>query len=1210
MTLAKINSERTIREAVGESTLHEIVTDFLNLLETSCSVNEKNGDYALGIFESEWCRLLKSASFELCGTKDIRSALESGKWLCRESCWTNAAKIAVETGQPVDIKCNGGIRFYAQPILADGQVVGSINFGYDDPPSEPEKIKEIAAQYNVSVETLSLNAKKYISRPKLIIDQAKSRIAVSARLIGNIVELHQAKESLKKGKELLNEVGKIAKIGGWEMDLITGEAKWTRGTYDIVEIDQEEAVPGINEHLEYYMPEYRPIINEAMRKLIEENIPFDYEAQYLSAKGNYGWCRAIGRAEFQDGKCVKVFGTLQDITEKKALEMKGKEYSEMYGLLLEHSGLGIGYYDLEGNIRHFNKRAVDDLGGAPEDYIGKNVTEIFGKDSEEYLKRFKYVIQTGHSSVFEDYLDLPTGEKWFFTTFSTVMNAGGQPLGVQVISQDITQRKIAQLAIEESEFKFRNMAQVSPAGIYQTDSKGRSVFVNKRWMEMAGLTLEEAQSDEWIKALHPDDRDTILRKWKMMIASNGNLDEEYRFVNKKGVVTWIHGAASPIYSPVGKIQGYIGVNIDITDRKRIENELRISETRHRYLFRNMPNGVAVYEAINDGEDFIIKEFNDASEKIEQISRDELIGERLTEVFPGVDEFGFLEILRKVWKTGIPANFPMKLYSDKRISGWRENTIYRLPTGEVVAVYADVTEKVIREQEQRKLISLINNSREFIGLASLDGTVEYVNEAGLKMVGLPSLEVARKKKIFDFVSEKSQEVLVNDILPKMAINGFASGENKLLHFPTDKEIDIFYSVFLFKAEGTGEPTNIAFVASDISFLKSAEREKETLGEQLQQSQKMEAIGQLAGGVAHDFNNILTVISGFSEIIYDKLSRHDPIRSDVEQILKASDTAATLTKQLLAFSRKQIIDPKILNLNHIISQSEKMLQRLINENIEVIFKPADAVWSVQFDPGQIEQILVNLVVNAGDAMPDGGKLIIETQNVSLEKEPASDGSHCLSGEFILFAVSDTGQGIDVETQKKIFEPFFTTKEKGKGTGLGLSTVYGILQQNKSFINVYSEQGQGTTFKIYIPRIDAKAKKISVVEEQKDIHGNETILLVEDQEIVRTLALRVLHEYGYNVLACSDGDEALQAAKNHSGPIDLILTDVVMPKMSGKVLYEMLSDGISNARVLYMSGYTEEAIAHHGVLDQGTNFIQKPFMPRDLVQKIREMLDEKDD
>jgi len=403
---------------------------------------------------------------------------------------------------------------------------------------------------------------------------------------------------------------------------------------------------------------------------------------------------------------------------------------------------------------------------------------------------------------------------------------------------------------------------------------------------------------------------------------------------------------------------------------------------------------------------------------------------------------------------------------------------------------------------------------------------------------------------------------------------------------------------------GTATQILGIATDITARKKTEEALSRSEEQLRQAQKMEAVGKLAGGVAHDFNNLLTAIIGHSEMCLRRLTREDGLYSHVEQIQKAGDRAAGLTRQLLAFSRKQILQPKVIDLNSIVGDLSLMLQRLIGEDIDLMMRLATNVGKVKADPNQVEQVLMNLAVNARDAMPNGGKLTIETSNVYLSDEFAGDHVTVASGHYVMLAVSDSGVGMDAATKARIFEPFFTTKEVGKGTGLGLSTVYGIVKQSGGSIWVYSELGSGTTFKIYLPLVADQVEQVET-RRQAILKGEGTILLVEDEDVVREMVAETLKDCGYMVLIASDGPAALDLSDEFSGEIKLMLTDVVMPQMSGRQLTEKLSPKRPSMKVLYMSGYTDDAIVHHGVLEEGTAFIGKPFSPDALVLKIGELL-----
>src|ERR1700733_8165013 len=387
------------------------------------------------------------------------------------------------------------------------------------------------------------------------------------------------------------------------------------------------------------------------------------------------------------------------------------------------------------------------------------------------------------------------------------------------------------------------------------------------------------------------------------------------------------------------------------------------------------------------------------------------------------------------------------------------------------------------------------------------------------------------------------------------------------------------------------------------------ERHALEQQLQQSQKMEAVGRLAGGIAHDFNNLLMVISGYSEFLLDRLGPEPELRAPAQEIASAAGRASSLTRQLLAFSRKQMLAPKILDLNGVVTENLKMLTRVIGEDIDLVMVPAAELGAVRADAGQIEQVIMNLAVNARDAMPAGGKLTIETSNVSLDEEYARFHAPLRPGNYVMLAISDTGAGRYSETQSHIFEPFFTTKGP-KGTGLGLSTVYGIVKQSGGYIWVYSEAGKGTTFKIYLPRVaetvESPAQIVVSADSVAAEPGTETILLVEDEANLRYLARQFLEKQGYRVIEAADGAVAMQIAVAHEGTIHLLLTDVIMPGMNGRELAQRVSEIRPNMKVLYMSGYTENVIGRNGTLDAGVRLLQKPFTLRDLKSKVREVLD----
>jgi len=407
-----------------------------------------------------------------------------------------------------------------------------------------------------------------------------------------------------------------------------------------------------------------------------------------------------------------------------------------------------------------------------------------------------------------------------------------------------------------------------------------------------------------------------------------------------------------------------------------------------------------------------------------------------------------------------------------------------------------------------------------------------------------------------------------------------------------------------------PKALASVASAVAVGVERKRAEEALRqseERLRQAQKMEAVGRLAGGVAHDFNNLLTVITSYSDLLLEDLGSDDPKRDDVVQIRKAAEGAAALTRQLLAFSRQQVLEPKVLDLKATIASTEKLLKRLIGEDVHLITALAPDLGAVKADPGQLEQIIINLAVNARDAMPTGGRLTIEAANVEMDEAYVRGHAPASPGRYVLLALSDTGIGMDEQTKARIFEPFFTTKEPGKGTGLGLATVYGIVKQSGGFIWVYSEPGHGTSFKVYLPRVDEPAEPVATPTTMAEPgRGTETVLVVEDAASVRMVTRQVLERYGYAVLEAPNGETALRLAAKHHGPIHLLLTDVVMPGLSGRQLAEQLAHLRPDMKVLYASGYADHAIVHHGILESGIAYLQKPFTPETLGRRVRQVLD----
>ena len=640
------------------------------------------------------------------------------------------------------------------------------------------------------------------------------------------------------------------------------------------------------------------------------------------------------------------------------------------------------------------------------------------------------------------------------------------------------------------------------------------------------------------------------------------------------------------------------------DRVRAEEALRTALTKFQNLLEAAPDAIVGVDSTGR-----IVLTNAQTEKLFGYTREELLGrsvevllpERYREMHLGHRTGYFLQPRTRPMGAGLDLYGRRKDGSEFPV----EITLSPVETNEgilVTSIIRDITERKRAEEALRKseerFRRIFYDSQVGLTVTTGDGKFLQANQVFLDMLGYTEEELLGTP-----VSKLVHPNDWQDHLPvaEQVLKGeldFLQAEGRYLH-KQGHEIWCLTSVSIIR-ESTGK---ILFSLGQ--YIDFTERRK--LEEQFRQAQKMEAVGRLAGGVAHDFNNLLMVMRGYTELLLGRLGANDPLRRNVEEIQKAADRATSLTQQLLAFSRKQVMQPKVFDLNAVVSDTERMLRRLIGEDIELATILGPELGRVKADPGQIEQVILNLAVNARDAMPQGGQLVLETANVELTQAFARQHPGVTPGPHVLLAMSDTGVGMDAETQARIFEPFFTTKEKGKGTGLGLSTVYRIVKQSGGYIWVYSEAGQGTTFEIYLPQVEEAVKAA-----QEDIalseppSGSETVLLVEDEESVRKLALRFLQSTGYTVLEAEGPVEALQLSQQHQGPIHLMVTDVVMPKMSGQNLARSLAPQRPEMRVIYISGYTDNFAGRDGVVGENTIFLQKPFSLGELAHKVRETLE----
>ncbi|HYA94132.1 MAG TPA: PAS domain S-box protein [Thermodesulfobacteriota bacterium] len=791
-------------------------------------------------------------------------------------------------------------------------------------------------------------------------------------------------------------------------------------------------------------------------------------------------------------------------------------------------------------------------------------------------------------------------------SFPLIDTATERMSGVIQYVRDITERKRAEEALLNAAQQWRTTFDGISDIVCMLDKEGRIIRCNKAMTGFLGKTFREIINRTHSEMVHgaqmPVKECPVERLWK-----THHRETDIQLINDR----WFSISVDPLLDEARRLVGAVHIMSDITERKRAEEALRSSEEKYRTILETMWDGY--WETDVRGNFTFV---NDAQCRTSGCTRERLIGMNNRQFTSEEEAKKMHQVFNRVYRTGEPVKSYQFEYT--RRDGTKSCneisvSLMRDTEGKPIGfqgVSRDITERKRAEE------ALLESEEQYrLSFTNVSDVIFTLNSNLVVSSISPSVERILGYKVEELVNRPIQDL--NLIPPEYLEKAFSetmrifSGEqisNSIYEFIAKDGTRRVGEISGSPLHNNGKIVGSISVARDITERKQAEEEKSSLQEQLRQSQKMEAIGQLAGGVAHDFNNLLTVIKGYSQLSLLDLKENDPLWENIQEIQKATQRATDLTRQLLAFSRRQVLDLKVLNLNVLLKDLDKMLRRIIGEDIELVTLLTEDLGKVKIDPNQIEQVIFNLAVNARDAMPSGGKLTIETADVELDEEYARVHVGVTPGRYVSLSVSDTGIGMTREVKEKVFDPFFTTKEKGKGTGLGLSMVYGIVKQSNGNIMVYSEPHRGTTFRIYLPRTEEEADILGDREE-KDFppRGSETVLLVEDDELVRNLANRLLEQQGYRVLKASNGQEALLVAKEHVGEtIHLLLADIVMPQMGGKELADWLKISRPNVKVLYTSGYSDDAIVHHGVLDPGTHFLQKPFSLKTLSQKVREVLD----
>jgi two-component system, cell cycle sensor histidine kinase and response regulator CckA len=767
----------------------------------------------------------------------------------------------------------------------------------------------------------------------------------------------------------------------------------------------------------------------------------------------------------------------------------------------------------------------------------------------------------------------------------------------RALENEIEERKRAEETLGESEERFRTLAEQAGDAFFLIDpDSAKFIDVNVSACEVLQYGREEMLALT-VNDIGPEEQVGKFAESTANLCLGETATIEARHKRKDGTTFPVEIRSSLI--EIGGKRRVLALARDITTRRRLEQD-------YQTLFRETLNGLALHEIICDPQgkpvDYRFLAVNPAFERMTGLKAQYVTGKTVVEVLPGT-EAHWIETYGKVALTGEPVFF--ENYSQE-LDRHFQVTAFRPAPNQFACIFADVTERTKAEEALResdkKHRELTENLPQRIFHKDINSIYVSCNKHYADDLGVGIDEIEGKSD-FDFhPKELAEQYRVDDR------RVMESGQTKEIEesYIKDGEERFIHTIKSPLADEAGKVTGVLGIFWDITDRKLAEKEHEKLENQLRQAQKMEAVGQLAGGVAHDFNNLLQVILGYGEIALRKGGRDDPSRAALEQMLKAGNRAKELVSQLLAFSRRQVLDMQDIDINVVIEGVMKMIRRVIGEHVTSEFLPGADLGIVRADPGQIEQILMNLCVNARDAMPHGGRIIIETENARIDEAFCETHSWATLGHYAVLSVTDTGCGMDDETLANIFEPFFTTKNVGEGTGLGLSTVYGLVKQHEGMIHVYSEIDKGTRIKVYLPLVEGSIAVEGEETEEPAQGGTETVLLAEDEEVVRDLCKTLLEYGGYTVIVAEDGAEAVRLFDEHADEIDMALLDVMMPKLGGGAVYEHVHQARPDIPVLFASGYSMSAIHTNFVLDQGLALIQKPYQCDELLRKVREVLD----
>jgi len=889
----------------------------------------------------------------------------------------------------------------------------------------------------------------------------------------------------------------------------------------------------------------------------------------------------------------------RDVTEQIRAAEAVRASEARFRTVVESLGEGLVITGPGGEIVYANRRMAAMCGYEPEEMQGRDTLELLIPPETRPAARARLRARlSGESQTFDTCLLRRDGSRiWVQVTGVPHRDGGGVIIGTVAVVKDVTEQRRAAAELRASQERLSLILGQVPALIWTTDAELRVTSSAGNGLEQAGLRPGEGEGRLLEETFAGGPEHAPLAEHRRALAG-----EVVRYE-----IEWNGRVFATVLEPFrdasGEIVGTLGMALDVTEQRAAERALRESERLLRATVGSAPMLLWTLDAegrFTSSEGAALRDLGSAP--------NQRVGESIFEAYaayPGVlDDTRralrgeTVESIRALGRRVYTAHYTPVTGEDGRVSG-------------VIGVALDVTDRH-RAQEalhesERRFRSLIENASDVISVVREDGTVEFASPSVERLLGIPRDSLVGRS-ILELVhpddlphaAERLQRAVENAGTPEKS-------EFRARHADGEWRMVEVIGTSLLQDDAVG---GVVLNIRDVTDRQRAAQALEESQAKLIQAQKMEAVGRLAGGVAHDFNNLLTAIRGNAELLVEDLEPGSPSLDDVHEICLAADRAAALTRQLLAFSRKQVLQPRVMDLNDTVAGVEKMLRRLIGEDVALSTELRPGLGRVRADPGQLEQVLLNLAVNARDAMPGGGRLVVRTANAALGEEDVLRYDYVVPGEYVLLSVGDTGAGMDEETAARAFEPFFTTKPAGQGTGLGLSTVYGIVKQSGGYVWIDSRPEAGTTVRIYLPRVDlpaaAPAGEPPPRAAAAPCAGRETLLLVDDDEAVRKFASRALRRAGYRVLEACDGEEALRVSGQHAGRVDLAITDVVMPRMGGRDLVRRLRHERPETRVLFISGYSEAAVAADGMVEPDSGFVGKPFTPESLLDRVREVLD----